>query len=797
MNHNPAFDSIMNLTLSSLALAVLMAASANGAEQWAVFETSFTSAKKYENPFVDVEVDVVFRSGDQQWLVPAFWAGDDNWTVRFAPPVQGDYTFQVQCSDPANKGLNGNEQSLRVTAYTGDNPLVKHGFLRVSADQRHFEHADGTPFLWLGDTWWKGLCKRMTLEGFQELTADRKAKGFSVIQIVCGPYPDEGVFEASWENEGGKPYLNREFTEVNPAYFEYADRRLKHLVESGLVPAIVGGWGRGDCDGMKMAGVAGIKRHWRNLIARYGAYPTIWIVGGESGGPEWTEVARYVQQTDPYHRPSTMHPFDSGRTQVTDETVINFDMLQTGHGDWEAARGAISKLIAAYDRKPVMPAMIGEYSYEGHMQTGFQDQQRYVFWASMLSGSAGLTYGAAGIWHASVEGDPGIANVYDWTTWKEGMNYPGSTQLGLGKKLLEQYPWARFEPHPEWAPGCYAAGIPGEVVFVYLPRRGIYDWSGITVTGLTPETPYSAFFFDPATGRRFDQGIMTTTSGSWNTPNVPSPQDWVLVMQPLDLSAPVIHPAATAGQAYSGRLVPEGATFTSRTGPGWLTIHPDGRVSGTPGETDAGVHSWVVSVTKPSGQSALIQLQITVDGSPDVLFVESFNRYSGDQNGIQYQSGLKVAHSGTVDGWANEGTSAMHTVDRANPGGQAHPSDWAVMIWQDNVITSGAFAANAAGHAYRVDFEASAAVYADASQATQPGDALLIEVLRGDSSVLASHTHAPGAWTGKMAFAAASFQYTGDGSGNVRLRIGPAGPLTSGRFQGAIDNPIVRDVAAR
>ena len=59
--------------------------------------------------------------------------------------------------------------------------------------------------------------------------------------------------------------------------------------------------------------------------------------------------------------------------------------------------------------------------------------QRYLFWSFMLSGAAGHTYGAAGIWHASVEGDPGIDPVYDWTTWKEGMNYPGSTQLRLGK----------------------------------------------------------------------------------------------------------------------------------------------------------------------------------------------------------------------------------------------------------------------------------------------------------------------------------------------------------------------------
>jgi len=502
------------------------AASAMGAEQWAVFETSFTSARKYDNPFQNVQVDVLFRSGDQQWLVPAFWTGGDKWTVRFAPPVQGDYTFQVKCSDPANQAMNAAAQPLRVTAYTGDNPLLKHGFLRVSAGKRHFEHADGTPFLWLGDTWWKGLCKRMTWEGFQELTADRKAKGFSVVQIVCGPYPDEGMFEPRWENEGGKPYLTRDFSVVNPDYFIYSDRRIEHLVKAGIVPAIVGGWGRGDCDGMAMAGVAGMKRHWRNLIARYGAYPTIWIVGGESGGPQWTEVAHYVQKIDPYHHPSTVHPFQSGRLSVTDETVIDFDMLQTGHGDWEAARGAITKLQAAYARTPPMPVVLGEYCYEGHMQTAFQDVQRHVFWGAMLSGSAGHTYGAAGVWHASVEGDPGIANVYDRTTWKEGMNYPGSTQIGIGKKLLEQYPWARFQPHPEWVEaGCFAAGIPGEVRLIYLPRRKVYNWTGPVVKQLEHDVPYHAFYFDPVNGKRYDLGSVVSAG--------PPPEPFAGHTQPL------------------------------------------------------------------------------------------------------------------------------------------------------------------------------------------------------------------------------------------------------------------------
>ena len=515
------------LSVAWILCALIPAAAPSRAEvaSWEVFETSYETAKHYSNPYTDVEVNVVFHQGEKKWLMPAFWAGGGKWTVRFAPPAEGEYRYRVECSDPANTDLAGKESTLRVGKYEGSNPLLKHGFLRVSADHRHFEHADGTPFFWLGDTWWKGLAKRLTWEGFQEITADRKAKGFTVVQIVCGRYPDEAGFLPRWENEGGKPYNTKDFTAMNLSYFEYADRRIKHLVEAGIAPAIVGGWGRPDCNSLE-AGVPNIKRHWRNLVARYGAYPTIWIIGGESAGPQWTEIARYVQQIDPYGRPSTIHPGDSGRKSVTDESVINFDMLQTGHGDWDAAHGAIPKLKAAYDRNPPMPAMIGEYCYEGHMQTAFQDVQRFVFWGCMLNGAAGLTYGAAGIWHMSVDGDPGITPVYDLTTWKEGMIAPGSTQIGLGKKLLEQYPWARFQPHPEWAePGSFAAGIPGEVRFIYQARRGVYNWSGPIVKHLERDVPYHGFYFNPGNAKRYELGTFVSAG--------PAPKPFEGHTQPL------------------------------------------------------------------------------------------------------------------------------------------------------------------------------------------------------------------------------------------------------------------------
>ncbi len=535
----------------SILFAVLSLTSCkeNAIQQWTVFETSFESSKQYSNPFTDVELKVVFVHENKKWLVPAFWVGNNKWTVRFAPPVTGEFTYYPESSDKSNPDFDGNRQSFKVIPYQGENSLLKHGFLQISKNNRFFEHADGTPFLWLGDTWWKGLCKRLSWEGFQELTADRKDKGFNVVQIVCGPYPDENMMEERWENEGGKPYETIDFNIMNPAYFDYADRRIKHLVDNGIVPVIVGGWGRPQGGGkstLVQVGLEGFKRHWRNLIARYGAYPVVWMVGGEvkdSYGP-WSELAKYLKETDPYKHILCYHAPGHPRKKLQDNTMFDFDMLAIGHAGMETVNRTFDLMKSCFEASPKRPVLCGEACYEGHMQTNFQYIQRHMFWSFMLTGAAGHTYGAAGIWHAGVEGDPGHTgfkgHAYDYTTWMEGMNYPGSAQLGVGKKLLEQYPWSRFETHPEWADSiCFAAGIPGEVRVMYLPRRNIYNWEGPQVKNLDPTVDWRVYYFDPATGRKFEQDMIKAGQKSRDDSLksveykriVPSPQDWVMIFE--------------------------------------------------------------------------------------------------------------------------------------------------------------------------------------------------------------------------------------------------------------------------
>ena len=151
-----------------VAAAALFAARADSAQQRSAIqnsptEWSYETTKRYADPFGDVELDVVFTlPSEEQHRVPAFWAGELTWRVRYAPPAAGRYTFRTICSDTSNPDLHRQTGALTVSPYAGANELYKHGALRISEDRRHFAHADGTPFFWLGDTWWMGLSHRLS-----------------------------------------------------------------------------------------------------------------------------------------------------------------------------------------------------------------------------------------------------------------------------------------------------------------------------------------------------------------------------------------------------------------------------------------------------------------------------------------------------------------------------------------------------------------------------------------------------------------------------------------------------------
>lgn len=534
-----------------------------------MFEWTIQSTKHYPDPFNDVDVDVIFSKEGRSWRVPTFWRGGQKWTVRFSPPEPGTYAYHVESTDKSNRDLNGHDSRVTITAYSGNSPLLKHGMLKVSANKRNFEHSDGTPFYWLGDTWWAGLSGRLSWEGFQKLTADRKAKGFTVVQMVTGLVPEEEIcpLDAGCQNEGGAVW-DAEFKAINPRYFDYADRRVQHLVNSNIAPAIVGAWS----PALDQMGVERIKKHWRYIIARYGAYPVFWIVGGEVFDPPevvarkvpemlkskhpgaWTDVARYVGATDPYHHPLAAHEISTDDPPLQEDALTDFRLFQPGHFGWSGIGIEVAQLDLHFSRTAVTkPLVVGEIGYEMLGGTHLQDFQRTAFWLAMLNGAAGYTYGAIGTWQSYTPDKPFQRVKLSFLTWEEGMNLPGSYQIGLGAKLLQRHRWWKLEPHPDWVTPRgttlleprgginefhidlqgdwgygrlgklpesewkrkegefrlpYAAGIPGEVRFVYLPYYGLVPPDPPTILRLEPGVRYRAYYWEPSIGIKVDLGAV-------------------------------------------------------------------------------------------------------------------------------------------------------------------------------------------------------------------------------------------------------------------------------------------------
>jgi hypothetical protein len=181
-----------------------------------------------------------------------------------------------------------------------------------------------------------------------------------------------------------------------------------------------------------------------------------------------------VRRIDPYKRIVTAHPSRTARESVEDPVGSRFRHAANRSQRSAQHPDTIKTVTAQLAIEPKMPVINGEVTYEGILEASREEMQRFMFWTCMLSGAAGHTYGANGIWQVNREGEPFGPSPHgrSWgnVPWTRAMELPGSGQTGRSAALLRKYEWWRFEPHPEWVEprwtaenyeGPYAAGIPG------------------------------------------------------------------------------------------------------------------------------------------------------------------------------------------------------------------------------------------------------------------------------------------------------------------------------------------------
>lgn len=453
---------------------------------WHEHEFTLTAARDYPNPYTDVEVWAEFVHDDGTTLRrPAFWDGERSWKVRFASPNTGRWRWRSS-STPHDDGLVGQTGELVCEAGAApENRFYQRGFWRMSPGGRNLVHADGTPAILVGDTAW-GLPWRATEEQCRIYAADRQAKGFNAALLMSvqpdmharGPRDrsaDEG-FDVGFEDlQDG--HLNV----LNPAYFQMFDRLSAILVEHEIVPVLqpvfMGfGW-----KGLSVAGTVAppeeYARYCRYLVARYGARPVIYLVGGDGSGynPQVSAGGDEVERWDAYHQPAGIHyrPHADNRAHQ-DAAWLDFQWCQTGH----SGEHVPERVADMWCNTPVKGVANGEPTYENGGRRGKAAGwwQGHEAWSNLCAGGTmGVVYGAGSLWQWRLHPDePGHAEFFlaEGAGWQEALEFEGSRYVGLISRILEGLPLA--DMRPSWQATLVPRGllVPGKLYIAYTSVGG-------------------------------------------------------------------------------------------------------------------------------------------------------------------------------------------------------------------------------------------------------------------------------------------------------------------------------------
>lgn len=497
---------------------------------WQPVEVSLSSNKQFENPYTNVELNAVFEhESGETYEVPGFWDGDTTWRVRFAPPSSGEWKWETE-SDVQDAGL-AEEGSFTAASHSGSNSIREHGFLQVSDSERSLEHADGTPFFWLGDTVWSASAKATEQEWHDYLTK-RRAQGFSVVQMNTLPQWDAAKPQRRF------PFgENWDFDSPRPSYFQQLDTLLQEANDHEMIPALVALWFNyvPETNQEWAEHPYDIPRHpmteeeatryGRYIAARYSAYGTVWLVSGDTDFPEQAldiyRAAGESIQDHATHPLCTLHIPGQDRIpeNANEEPWIDFQMYQSGHHYAERQHDTFETAEYTRGLEPTRPVLNGEPCYEQWAYFENSDERisrahtrRAAWWSILAGANVGITYGAPGLWHWYRLGEEIVRKSmpipYELETMVE---LPGADDYARLKSFLSNFSFETLQPAQSVLVGhektIRAARLPEDgVILVYTPEA-----QSIAVD---ISSTANVSWFDPATGREIPASMDDSTISS-------------------------------------------------------------------------------------------------------------------------------------------------------------------------------------------------------------------------------------------------------------------------------------------
>ena len=461
--------------------------------RYETFEVTLVANGINVNKYTSVSLKGIFKGPTQTIEIDGFWDGGDVWKVRMAPTEVGPWTYTIVSAIPE---LNTSGSFECVES-------MSKGFVRQNPERPYtFMYDDGTPWLWRGDTSWRGFTSLVPFETRWKPYIDlRASQGYTAVQSIVVSYIGGMDF---WKNEGGLCFTEysdrKDYDLLNPDYFKWIDKRIDYALSKGIVPVIFFTWAQEYVNFTQEQ----FDRFAKYIVSRYAAKNVIWTLCGEYdevinnfGLPAsvFAHHGQVVRQADPYDHPITLHP--TGRStsaEFAGEGWFDFIMQQTPDVVSDMQRDRIYN-------KPVVNAE-SRYFYVDQDNS----ESRFDLWEVATSGGF---YTAGFIpTFAPDKGGWDLTALPDEQKWAEFLN-----------RVMGQIHWWQLDPHPEWTSNGQLLANPGKEYLAYSRSGGPVT---INFSGSLGTLP--AKWLDPVNARIVQEfnvqlgGPLTLTppfSGDW------------------------------------------------------------------------------------------------------------------------------------------------------------------------------------------------------------------------------------------------------------------------------------------
>lgn len=495
---------------------------------WKRWEYTLTANNKPEGKPAEIIVKFSGPNG-KSFSNNAFTDDGIVFKFRASFPAAGKWTWITECSDPSDKGLHNKRGKVSVARYSGENPLYRHGDLKVSENKRYLVHADGKPFLWIGDTGWNVLL-RSTMGEWRDYVDKRLDQGFTVIQVV-----PKGAAKVPEKTAKGTLSFKSDGT-PDPAYWQDVENKVAYANDKGIIVFFTGMGGS-----------------WKNLFAEnnFNQSFTTYIAGRFSGhfvifSPSMDQ--RYDEGNDKTAEELnpltthlvTQHPGTHYETSLRyrNSPWLDFCGLQSGHHSGnltKAYNAARAWTLDMYNGTPVKPVINIEAMYDAYGHDNAKNWRekdvRKLGWMSWLSGSMGYTYGAGDIPPKVPGGSGGIwryntdSATYDF--WRKAMLWPSAGQMTIMRQFFETLKWWELMPShdliinqasDETLKMTVSKSSGSDLLLAYLPDNQSVELDLSGLPGLK-----EGKWFNPVTGVYIEVN-QPFTQGSRNT--FSRPQGW-------------------------------------------------------------------------------------------------------------------------------------------------------------------------------------------------------------------------------------------------------------------------------